>query len=118
MIIGETLLRSVRSELLDQLPGLVAFHALEAVRVHWIDEQDRAAGHRMVDHRRARLLGIFLVGPAHFFFRIIEARAGGAVGAAVQPDQTGEAVLHRLRQRIVGGAHIGKHRPALRRRNL
>ena len=50
--------------------------------------------------------------------RIVEARAGGAVGAAVQPDETGEAVFHRLRQRVVGGAHIGEHRAALGRRDF
>src|SRR5438270_7783073 len=87
MVIGEAFLRSVRGELLDQLPSLLAFHSFEAVRMHRVDEQDRPAGYGMVDHRRARLLDIFLVGPPHFFFRIIEARAGWPVGAAMQSDE-------------------------------
>ena len=88
------------------------------MRVHRVDEQDRAAGDRMVDHRRARLLGIFLVGRRISSSGVVEPRAGGAVGAAVQPDEAGEPLLHRLRQRVVGGAHIGEHRAALGRRHF
>src|ERR1700740_722451 len=65
MVIGKAFLRGVSRELFDQLPGLLALHSLEAVGVHWIDEQDRAAGDGMVDYRRAALFLIFLVGPAH-----------------------------------------------------
>src|SRR5580704_19099575 len=89
MVIGKAFLRGVRGEFLDQLPGLLAAHPLEAVRVHRVDEQDRAAGDRMVDHRRARLLDIFLVGPAHLLLRIVQARAGRPIGAAMQPDEAG-----------------------------
>src|SRR5439155_7668636 len=53
MVVGEAFLGGVSGELLDQLPRLCPFHPLEAMRVHWVDEQDRAAGDRMVDHRRA-----------------------------------------------------------------
>ena len=72
----------------------------------------------MVDDRRATLLGVFLVSPAHLLFGVVEPRAGGAVGAAVQPDKALEAILHRRRQCVIGGAHIGKHRAALARRHL
>src|SRR5437764_6484775 len=47
MVIGKAFLRGVRGELLDQLPGLVAAYALKAMRVHRVDEKDRAAGNRM-----------------------------------------------------------------------
>ena len=46
----------------DQGTGLFARHAGETVRVHWVHEQDRAAGHRMFGHRGPRHFGVLLLG--------------------------------------------------------
>src|SRR5262249_32072488 len=49
MVVGETLLRRMRGEVLDQPPGHLAVHPLEAVCVHRVDKEDRAAADRMLD---------------------------------------------------------------------
>ena len=45
-------------------------------------------------------------------------RAGRAVGATVQSDKAREPLFHRFGQGVIGGAHIGEHRPALGRGDL
>ena len=61
-----------------------------------------------------RFLGIVAVGLA-FEIPVVEALAGWAIAPAMQPDKAGEALLHRLGERVIGHAHIGEHRTALRR---
>ncbi len=104
-------------EFLDQRPGFVLRHSREPMRVQRIDEEDRPAGDGVLDHRRPCFLGIFAV---EILLRVafIEPHAVRAVVAAMQPGHPGEPLLHRLRQRVIGGAHIGEHRPALGRRHF
>src|SRR5262249_14186892 len=92
MIVNKTALRRMRGQLLNQWPGVFLLHAHEAVGMHRVDEQDRAAGDRVVNDRRARLLVIFLLGSA--LVLAIETLAGRAVGTAMQPCESGEALLH------------------------
>src|SRR5215471_99159 len=44
VVVDEALLGRVSGELLDQRPRLFPLHAHEAMRVHGVDEQDRASG--------------------------------------------------------------------------
>ena len=50
MVMDVALLRRVTGQLFDQRPCLFAAHPDEAMRVHRIDEQHRAAGQRVVDY--------------------------------------------------------------------
>src|SRR4051794_13507848 len=83
MVIDESVLRRMRRQFLDQRPGFLPVHADEAVGMHRIDEQDRAAGDGMMRDRRARLLVILLLGLS--LLVAIQLFAGGPVGAAMQP---------------------------------
>ena len=58
------------------------------MRVHWVDEQDRPAGHRMADDGRPWHFVILLFG--HAFEVAIQLLASRAGMAAVQAGQAGE----------------------------
>ncbi|TMJ59292.1 MAG: ketopantoate reductase family protein [Alphaproteobacteria bacterium] len=111
MVIDEPLLCRMRRQLLDQRPGLFAVHPDKAVRVHRVDEQDRAAGDRVVGDRRPRLLVILLLRLP--FVVAIQLFANGTIGAAVQSGEAGQPLFHAVRQGVIGGPHIGEHRAAL-----
>ena len=116
MIIDKPLLRGMRRQLFDQRPGGVAMHSDKAMRVHRVDEQDRAAGDRVRDDRGPGLFGVFLFGRA--LVVAVQALAGRSVAAAVQPDETGQPLLHRLGQRVIGGRILANIVPPLRRRHF
>ena len=85
--------------------------------VRGVDEQYRAAGHRMfldggVPTLRALFLGRPNVGLA------VQLDGIGTVGAAVKAYQPIESAPRCLRQRVVGRAHVGEHGAALGRRHL
>ena len=72
----------MRGELFDELPRLVTRHALEAVRVERIDEENGPPGHGMRDDGRTGLLGIGPIEPL-LGIALVESHPGGTVVAAV-----------------------------------
>ena len=71
----------------------------------------------MGDDGRPRFFGIFAIDPL-VGVALVQPDAGWAVVATVQSEHGGQPLLHLAGERIVRGAHIGEHRPALRGRHF